>query len=452
MEYKLSKFEFYKVAYLLSGLFMFLFLFGILSLSSFASSGTFHGWYAQENVQNESYISFLNNFNPNDYNGMVEPGFDYSYSFTITKSIISGQSTSNLTVNFNVHVVTDEGDKIIGTIMFPMQTSSPLTQTFSYSGSCFGVPSYSYLEVIASSEWARIAGNFSFDSWSLNVTPRDFGSVGDYVADYSSFNYVTLSQDAFISSTYWGINRLNAGQIYNLHFPKYNQSTLYSIYPFFYQSEYSNSFMYKIRYKGTPLTAFSCSFVQQNLRDLSQSKTTIYTLSDLKYVETAQGYHTYLLFIDVPNGFNATSNDVLYITSASNSGGNFQDVTFSMMQRSLTISDYMTQVQDQWSSITPNVTTTNTNIARSVSDIGDAQTFETSAFTDFDSSMSTSGLDTFSLSFSSTPLLWCASIINTFYNNMPSGFQYLLMFVAFVGILVIVLNIAGRVVRRFGGD
>ena len=64
---------------------------------------------------------------------------------------------------------------------------------------------------------------------------------------------------------------------------------------------------------------------------------------------------------------------------------------------------------------------------------------------------SSSGLDSFSMSFASTPLLWVSSIITTFYNNMPSSFQYLLMFVAFVGILVIIFNISGRVIRRFGG-
>lgn len=443
MEYKLNKSEFYKVGYCLAGLFMFLFLFGILSLSSYAVSPSTRSLsLSPSESYSEIYGTYYYSYDLDDYSVPVT---------TITTSTGGSGYTQN---NYNgtvrgsntVHLVTSEGD-------FVVNINQGLSDVNDRTVTVLGVPQRVYAEFNAyNNQSSAVTTYATFQVNSISVSDLNLNSGGGRFSDYSSFSFLNSTNSVgFVSS--FGGSLYDAGSLicYNVKdidvplasFPLdsyVNFSDIGALNYVFYFNFYTSS------QSAPDLTGLGVYLVRNGV-------TTFYPLSNATYVGVSQstitGFSCHSYYINVDLGFFDSLNDFSFTFSVP---AGLKGLDFSLLKFKATVSDYMGFVQQNWDNISPSVTTTNQNIAQSVSDIGTAQTFESGAFSDFDTSMTSSGLDTFSLSFNSTPLYWCAGLINTFYNYMPSGFQYLLMFVAFIGILVIVLNIAGRVVRRFGGD
>lgn len=441
-EYKLTKTSKYSLFYLLSGLFMFFFIFAILNLSSFAQTGSFHGWYAQENVQNYAYIDWLQNFDSDDFKGLSNPCFDYDYSFTITHHAYnSDYNASSVTVNYIMHVVTSNGDMIIGSFLCPSLVDSA-SRTYTSSGTCFGIPSYSYLEVISSTDWARIAGAVEVSSWSFNVTPREYSSSFDY-SDYSSFSPVNVLS-SFYSNSDFGSIFYPQDSIYHFSFPLYSGTNIQSCGWVSFRCSSSSRYIYSFTFSCANFTDLNnCS-----LSVMDSNNNTLYFTPHLSWIGfDSDNNYLYYCYFDF-----TLDPDVYKIALFGSSTYPIIAPTYSFNVYKGTINDYMTYVQNQWSNISPNVTQTNSNIADSVSTVGSASTFESAQFDNFDNIVSSSGIDRFSLSFASAPLLWCGSLVTTCYNNLPSSIQYLFMAVGFVGILMLILNVFGRVVKRVGGD
>ena len=447
-EYKLSPKSKYSVFYLLCGLFMFFFMFAIFNLCSYASS------FQSSSVSIAPNESYSETYGLQTYSYNLD---DYSIPVTTITTTSSGSGwtrgvSSTVARGSNtIHLVTSEGDFVVNVSQGTADGSNT-----NHTVTVLGVPQrvYSIFDVYNDTSSAKsVYAVTRIDSISVSDVGTRFG-LGNHISDYSSFSLVnSLTAVQYYSS--FNSDDLSLGECIIRDFQDISTTNLTPTPMWTGFSHLNNDKFLFVFYVEGPSHALDTYFSSLNFRVYTYN--TLYHdyfMSDFNIVraDVLPGGGIGLSFaceFDLPSS-SSVDTAAFYFTATSSVV--CTRLSYGLFSYKATIADYMDYVKSNWDNISPSVTDTNQNIAQSVSDIGTAQTFETGAFTDFDTSMTTSGLDTFSLSFASAPLLWCASIINTFYNNMPSGFQYLLMFVAFVGILVIVLNIAGRVVRRFGGD
>ena len=467
-EYKLSAKSKYSVFYLLSGLFMFFFMFAILNLSSYAQTGSY------SISPNTDSTGFEYTFKEVEFSSSYYHA-DYSFPYTSFRTYLSfstGSSTYVRNISLELHLVTSVGDFVVeqcqgtGTSEthsgvkvegYPIcyyailkgnyvnNTSSTVTVTCTYTIDNVSVsnePNNVTRSLSSiSSDTTRILNILGSSSSDITI-PNTF-------SDYSSYSPVSVSA-TFETFPAFGQDKVPAGSLFSFYLDNYSGSTLSFADWINFSATAQTHFVYVVNFDVTTRLT-SAPFLELWVRGSSGGN--LYTLTNPTFVYTGAGtgYYNYTVYFefDLPD----VDNFELYriYMADSSSGYTFSHPSYMLLAKKYTIEDYMKFAQSQWDNISPSVTDTNTNIAQSVSDIGTAQTFETSAFTNFNNQFSSSGLDSFSLSFASTPLLWVSSVITTFYNNMPSTFQYLLMFVAFIGILCTVLNVFGRVAQRFGG-
>lgn len=433
-EYKLSAKSKYSVLYLLCGLFMFFFMFAILNLSSFASS-----------------ITPVNyNFNSLNWNGIDVPAFRYTISGTGHFTYV-GAGGSQYTAQQSFYVVTENGAINLANYKETFTSTSTVSRSVSYSGTCLGKPINFYIE---NNDLSAGYGVWVWDSVNLTFTPIDWSDTSSFgggsssqLSDYSSYSFVSSANQIEFDSSF-GLPLFKTGSPVFYNFNPYSGTH-------YFTPTRTNIAVSRPKNKCKYLFMFSCrsaiSSLSLNIRDLSDANNGgVYPirLSDMIVNSSYNEQYFYYYFLELDEG---TDTKFLLFNFDVTTSSSCNDFCFACLQYKATISDYMDYVQKNYQDINPSVIDLNQNTAQSVSDISTAQTFETSAFDNFDTQFSQSGLDTFSMSFASTPLLWVSSIITTFYNNMPSTFQYLLMFVAFVGILCTVLNVFGRVAQRFGG-
>ena len=482
-EYKLSAKSKYSVCYLLCGLFMFFFMFAILNLSSYAKTTSF-------NLKTASP-------RPTSSGGSCTVSFG-TPSFTVNipaDSSLAQSQSKTFYYSTNLYVTTTAGTFLLRTDSYNFTATVYPNQvnTFTSNLHMTGIGSFDLLGQFISADLVLDSDDpieyYTFNgteygtttSGSYGTTYRgdlyggmrseikgfgisavnsnfvsvssssSSGSGGFNFSDYASNSYANLAGTIQLKSDFGG-NKVSSGNICAFNFDGSHQDLQFtSNYVPFVRPANASNVSFVISYNGLGSGASAISSMDFWVLDGGGSGSINYGVSDFRYARNGPMY-SYTLNIDFP-ATTSGNNELVYFNFFNVSlPYAISDYSFSVQFYKATIADYMQYVKDNWNVISPNVTITNQNIVQSQTDIGTAQTFETSAFSDFDTAMSSSGLDTFSLSFNSTPLFWASGIINTFYNNMPSGFQYLLMFVAFMGILVIVLNIAGRVVRRFGGD
>lgn len=445
-EYKLSAKSKYSVYYLLCGLFMFFFMFSILHVSSYADNGS-RVFIIRDSVNTGSSTN-ISIGNP---------------LFTVSASSQSGNYVS---FSSSLYVTTSEGTYLVDCGSSTLNTSSSPITNFgfglranysldlpgsfincyleysvhdNFSGSINDITS-SYDTLYISSSYIYIS---SFNNF-VTVSPSSSSSSGSFDG-YSSFSPLRLGFDL----SYNGVT-YSAGSPTVFNISNWNSTTpIFNNRSFLFEKPVN--FDYRISYIYTSLSDnsfLSSSSYFRLLNGYDQQRIDISEFTAIHYYWN--GVYTYVYDYFGKGDMSGYFNGLVFNGSISN-GATITGGTMAIYEFKMTLNDYMNKVNAQWDSINPSVTDLNQNTAQSVSDIGTAQTFESSAFDNFNNNFSSSGLDTFSMSFASTPLLWVSSIITTFYNNMPSTFQYLLMFVAFVGILCTVLNVFGRVAQRFGG-
>lgn len=481
-EYKLSAKSKYSVLYLLCGLFMFFFMFAILNLSSYAKTTSFNLKTVSPRPTSSGGSctvsfgtpSFTVNI-PQDSSVASSYSKTFYYSTNLYVTTTSGTfllRTDNY--NFTATVYPNQGNTFtsdlhmsnIGSFDLDGQfisadlvlDSDDIIDYYTFNGTEYGTLTSGTYQTYRGDLYGGMRSEIK--GFGISAVNSNFvtvssssgsGTSGFNFSDYASNSYANLAGTIQLKSDFGG-NKFSSGNICAFNFDGSHQDLQFtSNYVPFVRPANASTVSFVISYNGLGSGASAISSMDFWVLDGGGSGSIKYGVSDFYFGRSGPMY-SYTLTVNFPATTSGHSELVYFNFFNVSLPYAISDYSFSVQFYKATIADYMQYVKDNWNDIAPSVTDTNQNIAQSVSDIGTAQTFETSAFTDFDSSMSTSGLDTFSLSFASTPLLWCASIINTFYNNMPSGFQYLLMFVAFVGILFIVLNIGGRVVRRFGGD
>lgn len=484
MEYKLNKSEFYRIMYLLAGLFMFLFLFGILSLSSFAKTTSFNLKTASPRPTSSDgscVVSFgTPSFTVNiPQDSAVASSYSKTFYYSTNLYVTTTSGTFLLrsdNYNFTATVYPNQGNTFtsdlhmsgIGSFELAGQfisadlvlDSDDIIDYYTFNGTEYGTTtsgSYgsTYRGDLYGSMRSEIKG-FGISAVNSNFVTVSHGSGFSSsfnhfpYSDYSTYSPVNVANNVPFDSAFT-TNTLGVGSPMLVDFPDY-VGTSFAFCPsdVNFMAINDTSLIFSLSYftdpVNDPVTSLSLTIKDMYNNPLASK---IKTDSNSRFLGVVGSYYQWITFFEVnldrPSAFN-----MLRFSLSGTSAGTIHGLSFGLFQRKLTLNDYMDYVKDNWNNISPNVTTTNQNIAQSQTDIGTAQTFETDAFTDFDSAMTSSGLDNFSLSFNSTPLFWCASIINTFYNNMPVGFQYLLSFVAFIGILCTVLNIFGRVAQRFG--
>lgn len=469
-EYKLSAKSKYSVLYLLCGLFMFFFMFAILSINGHCATGSLS---CNPDGYTEQIIGYTRISYSTSWGSMVDP-----YTRLVSGDIKFVESSSAYFKNASMeaHFVTSCGDYVVLSTDSNNSTSS-ISST--YYRMLEGYPVAYYFVVRATTNGTapninscyvtltyNLPSNPSvYDNGGLSENIRSISSdtqqilsllggssdvtIPSSFSDYSSYSPVSISA-TFETFNSFGLVKVPAGSLFSFYFDNYSGSTLSFADWINFSATGSSDFIYVVNFDcNTRLS--NADFLELWVRGSSGGN--LYTLTNPTFVYTGAGtgYFNYTAYFE----FTLPDNDDFELYRVympdNSSGYTFSHPSYSLLSKKYTIDDYMKYTHDQWDNISPSVTDTNTNIAQSVSDIGTAQTFESSAFTNFDTQLSSSGLDTFSMSYASTPLLWVSGIITTFYNNMPSTFQYLLMFVAFVGILVIIFNISGRVIRRFGG-
>lgn len=115
------------------------------------------------------------------------------------------------------------------------------------------------------------------------------------------------------------------------------------------------------------------------------------------------------------------------------------------------ILDYM---ESQWGQVTPNVPGTDTIIGDTDTLVQDWSTYETQAFTDLDTAYAQSGISGFAWS-GFTGIQAYTSIVDQFYNVLPSEVKLFIIAGLIIGITAVILSAVGRVVRnsdKFNGD
>lgn len=453
-------------------------MFAILNLSSYASSFGL-GWTSSTtNLKKASPI-------PTDISGSCTVSFGTpSFTVNIPADSSLSQGTSTLfSYSYEIYVTTTSGTFMVKTgistftaTVYPSQVNS-----FSSNLGITNVGSYtldgqfisSDLKLYYDNDFAitdnsnfngyidgnRISGynygssklrnNYfgisSVNSSFVSVTPNSGSSSSSSFDGYTSFSPLHLGFD----KTYNGVT-YSAGSPTVFDVTNYSSSTpIFNNQSFYFEKPVNFDYRITYMYTSSSDNAFlSSSSYFRLLNGYVNERIDISEFTEIHYY--LNGYYTYVYDYFGKGELSGYFNGLILNGSISN-GATITGGKMAIYEYKMTLNDYMNKVNSQWDSISPGVSDLNQNTAQSVSDIGTAQTFETSAFDNFNTQFSSSGLDTFSLSFASTPLLWVSSIITTFYNNMPAMFQYLLMFVAFVGILCTVLNVFGRVAQRFGG-
>lgn len=440
MEYKLKKSEFYRIAYLVAGLLMFLFLFGIFNLSSYAVSPSTRSLsLAPSESYSETYGSYFYTYDPSDY--------DMPITTITTSTGGSGYSSINYTGTVRgsntVHLVTSVGDYVVN-------INQGLTDPQSRTVSVLGVPQRAYAVFDAynnQSSAVSTYATFTVNSISVSNAGGNGLNASNY-SDYSSYSPVNsltggTCDSAFYSASY------NAGDPLLFSFSDLNTSNLtfnpsYMNIPLSRHNDIMCVFTFSCTSSSNPISSFVGYFGYDNSAHpfyLSDLDILLYNVSGSIYRYLC----IYRTSFDLSSDFGVGNFIITGSTSSS-----ISDFSFSLLSHKYTIADYMDYVQQNWDNISPTVTNTDANTSQSVSTVGSASSYESSQFANFDNLVTQTGVDSFSLSSVSVPLLWVGGLITSCYNALPSSIQYLLMFVGVFGLICMILNVFGRVTSRIG--
>ena len=456
MEYKLKKSDLYRVCYLVAGILMFLFLFGIFNLSSYADNGS-RVFIIRDSVNTGSSTHIF----------IGDP------RFTVTAS---SQSGNYISFSSSLYVTTTEGTYLVDCGSSTLNTSSSPITNFgfglranysldlpgsfincyleytvhdNFSGSINDITS-SYDTVYISSSYIYVSSFNSFVTVTSSSSALSDSPLSDVFSDYSSYSPLTLMNNVSFRSDYSnvivsagspclfsfkGLNTtsLNFSPRYlTFNIPKGHSKILIVFIVDNKSSVVSNDLNFNVYYNGSQ---------------------TNYGSSDFSIIRSYTDGTNYRWVCSKVFEFDSDLDmNLVYMVLQGNSPSTISSLNFMGYIYKATVADYMQYVQSQWDNINPSVTDLNQNTSQSVSTVGSASTYESAQFSSFDNLVTQTGVDSFSLSTVSVPLLWVGGLITTCYNNLPSSIQYLLMFVGVMGLIVIILNSGSRVIRRFGGD
>lgn len=116
--------------------------------------------------------------------------------------------------------------------------------------------------------------------------------------------------------------------------------------------------------------------------------------------------------------------------------------------------DILNYMESQWGQVVPSVPDTDEVIGDTDTLVQDWSTYETSAFTDLDTAYAQSGISGFAWS-GFTGIQAYTSIVDQFYNVLPSEVKLFIIAGLIIGITAVILSAVGRVVRnsdKFNGD
>ena len=469
-EYKLSTKSKYSVLYLLSGLFMFFFMFAIFSINGHCATGSLS---CNPDGYTEQIVGYTRISYNTSWHSMVEP-----YTSLVSGDIKFSESSSAYFKNASMeaHFVTSCGDYVVLSTDSNNTTSS-ISSTYHRKLQGYPVAYYFVVRATTNGTAPNINSCYVTLTYNLPSNPSVYDNDGlantlrsvnsdtsqilallgggdspltDVFSDYSSYSPLTLMNNVSFRSDY-SSEVVSAGSpclfsfdslsTSSLNFsPRYltfnlpsGHSKLLIVFIVDNQSNVvSNDLNFNVYYNG----------VQTN-----------YSVSDFNVIRSFTDGTNYRWVCSKVFEFDSDIDmNLVYMVLQGTSPSTISSFNFMGYIYKATIADYMQYTKDQWNNVAPTVTNTDINTAQSVSTVGSASTFESAQFDNFDNIVSSSGIDHFSLSFASAPLLWCGSLITTCYNNLPSSIQYLFMAVGFVGILMLILNVFGRVVKRVGGD
>lgn len=448
-----------------------------MSISGFCDTITINRNTTDLPSDNSSYTCFVD--------------FPSSFTFDIKISGVSGGDTIFFTSA--IHVVTSYGDYVVRSAQSNFTVSSG-TNTYSKDLGLTGIQDYylpgyyimCYLEYSYNSYGGAIgpltqspSGSFSgaYSDTTVNTLSRSSGTVSfsntlsSFGSDYSVIlNQIyqelldqgltlddiyteLLDQGLSIDSLVNDISLLKKSICYDFPNSIDGNYCLSDVFFSPFYSSYLNNSVFSIGPCSfdfnTPLSNFYFYFSCP-----SSHKVRIYsTLSNINSLISAFTYDGvgYSVFGSV---FSSSLGSCFeFSIPESIPTGGFILIRFSTISGRFALYDYVLSANDildymesQWGQVTPNVGPTNQIIGDSDDLINDWSTYETSAFTDLDTAYANSGISGFAWS-GFTGIQAFTSIVDQFYNVLPSEFKLYIIAGLIIGITSVVLSAVGRVVN-----